>query len=69
MLIDLGGGDEMGTGKSWYQSKTLWANVIAATTTLGAIVMGEVTWQVALPPLGLALMNFILRLITKQPIE
>ena len=55
--------------KSWYQSKTLWHNIIAIMTAVGAVVQGSIGWKDALPTTGLAVFNFILRIVTKQPID
>ena len=50
--------------KKWYISKTLWINLLA--------IVGIVIWGAELPPetigIALAVINFILRLITKEPI-
>ena len=54
----------LGANKEWYKSKTLWANLIA--------IVGIVIWGTELPPetVGtvLVVVNFILRLITKEEI-
>ena len=55
--------------KKWYQSKMLWLNISAVVAAAGAILHGDITWQQAIPTTGLAVVNFILRLITGQPIE
>ncbi len=58
--------------KKWYASKTLWFNLVAvAVLVLGAFgYTGEVPaeWGVYVPAI-VALVNFVLRLITKEPIE
>ena len=56
-------------GKSWLRSKTLWVNASAAVTALGAVAQGLMDWQTALVPVGMAIMNMILRIVTKQPLE
>ena len=53
-------------GKSWIRSKTLWVNVLAVagvaiTNYLGTEVPEDVTIS------ALAVINFILRLITTEP--
>lgn len=53
--------------KSFLQSKTLWVNLIAvivfaAQTFTGFVVPPE--WQAG----GLAIINFVLRFVTKQPL-
>ncbi len=58
--------------KKWYVSKTFWFNGVAlAVLVLGAFgYTGEVPaeWGVYVPAI-VALVNFVLRLITKEPIE
>ncbi len=58
--------------KKWYASKTLWFNLVAVVVTvLGAYgYTGEVPaeWAVFVPAV-VALVNVILRLVTKEPIE
>lgn len=58
-------------GKSWYQSKTMWTNL---TALIGAAATYFTTQNPA--PLAAAgsaavmsLVNIVLRLVTKQPIE
>jgi hypothetical protein len=58
--------------KKFYQSKTFWFNVIALVVmVLGAFgYKGEVPEEwAALVPAILAIVNLVLRFITKQPIE
>ena len=58
--------------KSWYASKTIWANVVAFAATLGVILgvdlglTAEV--QAEIVAAVLAGVNVVLRLITTQPI-
>ena len=53
--------------KKWYTSKTLWTNIIAIAGGLGAwATTGDST---PLAVSGLGVLNFALRLITKQGIE
>jgi len=54
--------------KKWYQSKTLWTNLVAAAAifvsgNFGVELSGEETGAV------LVLVNLVLRLLTKQPLE
>jgi hypothetical protein len=54
--------------KKWYQSKTLWTNLVAAAAifvsdAFGVELTAEETGAV------LVLINLILRLVTKQPLE
>lgn len=55
-------------GKKFYYSKTFWVNIIGIT----AIVVQSQTGYV-IPPetqaAALGLVNFVLRLVTKEPIE
>lgn len=59
------------TTKPWYQSKTIWLNVIAVAvfvvTGLGAMPGIDPSWA---PWFGfaVAVLNFVLRMITNQPI-
>jgi len=60
-------GNGNGNGKAWYESKTLWVNLIGVVaivvqSTWGYVIGPEV--QVAL----LSLINIILRLVTHKPI-
>lgn len=55
--------------KPFWKSKTLWANVVALVTAAGAVVMGQADWQTVLGPVALAIVNMILRFVTKQPVE
>ena len=55
--------------KKWYASKTIWANLIAIVTAAGAVAQGAMTWQEALFPSILAVVNTILRIVTKQAID
>jgi len=55
--------------KSWLASKTIWANIMALVTAAGAVAQGAMTWQEALFPAVLAVVNTILRIVTKQAIE
>ena len=58
--------------KKWYASKTLWFNIVAfAVIVLGAFgFTGEIpeSWEVFVP-IAVAAVNFLLRLVTKQPVE
>lgn len=56
-------------GKAWIKSKTLWANASALVVALGAVAQGTLDWQTALVPVGMAIMNMILRMVTKQPLD
>ena len=54
-------------GKSWMRSKTLWINVIAVFGIVASKYLGiEMTEDVAVS--ALAVINFILRLITTEPV-
>ena len=58
--------------KPWYASRTVWLNVVAGVTLLGAYLTGDIDKHEALYQFGtmiLALLNVILRLRTNQPIE
>lgn len=53
--------------KPWYKSKTLWTNI---TAIVGGISVYATTGNAAaLAAAGLGAVNFVLRLVTKQPVE
>ena len=56
--------------KSWYLSKTLWVNLISIGAIIGAAYGLDIDTetQAVLATGILAVVNIILRLITKQPI-
>jgi hypothetical protein len=55
------------TAKPWWSSKMLWTNAVAMVGGVGTFVMtGN---PEALLTSGLGLVNFALRLFTKQPLE
>jgi hypothetical protein len=54
--------------KKWYTSKTLWVNLIAVVAEVLGVVAGiNITPELAVTIL--AVINIILRAITKEPIE
>lgn len=60
-------------GKSWYRSKTLWLNLVAAALVAAEASMGALT--AVLPgdayawlAVGVPVANALLRVITTQPI-
>lgn len=58
--------------KPWYTSKTIWANLAGFVTALGLwaeqdFAVGAL--GVTLFPAILALLNIVLRLVTRQPVE
>ena len=54
-------------GKKWYESKTLWVNAIYAASAYALINYG-VFISPEMQVSGLAVVNMILRKITKEPI-
>lgn len=58
--------------KPWYQSKMIWTNLAALVTAIGLwaeqgfslTALGATVF-----PAALAILNLILRLVTKQPVE
>jgi len=61
--------------KKWYQSKTLWFNAVAFILAVGIPVLGQFGFTGELSPeLGIfvvpviALVNLVLRFLTKEPI-
>jgi hypothetical protein len=58
--------------KRWYQSKTVWTNVGAVVTALGAWAQAGFTRDgvtLYLAPALLGVANVVLRWVTRQPIE
>ena len=54
--------------KKWYQSRTLWTNIIAVFAVPIAVKFGiEITAEDSVAIL--ALINLLLRIITKQPLS
>jgi hypothetical protein len=53
--------------KPWWQSKTLWINAAALVSAVGVWITTQDT--AALVVAGMAMINFILRVITKQPLD
>jgi membrane protein YdbS with pleckstrin-like domain len=58
--------------KKWYQSKTLWFNLLALVAAVAANYgyTGELSpeWEVFAPVI-VVVVNLVLRLVTKEPIE
>lgn len=55
-------------GTVWYASKTLWVNVIALVAMVGQGVTGHVLVSLELQATILAIINMVLRFVTKKPI-
>lgn len=55
--------------KSVLKSKTLWANVSLVVGAVGAYFMGQTDLTTSLAVVVPAIMNFVLRLVTKQPLD
>jgi len=59
--------------KAWYASKTLWVNVVAgvaAVSTAFGLNLGlDADTQVAIVGGVMAVINVILRVVTKQPVS
>jgi len=56
--------------KKWWQSKTFWVNLIAAAALIAQGITGrEIVIAPETQALLLALINLLLRAITRQPIE
>jgi hypothetical protein len=53
--------------KPWWQSKTLWINAAALVAAVGTWITTQDT--AALVVAGMSMINFILRVITKQPLD
>ena len=54
--------------KPWYKSKTVWTNIVAIASGIGAIMTGEVELAAGIGPIVLAAVNIVLRIVTRQPI-
>ena len=54
--------------KSWYASKTVWTNVSLIVGAVGAYMTGTADINVTLMAVVPALINLVLRLVTKQPV-
>ena len=54
-------------GKKWYESKTFWVNIVAASGLLAQMKWGFV-FDVSVQTLVLALVNMGLRKVTSDPI-
>jgi len=55
--------------KKWYRSKTMHANVSAVIGMMLAWWFEGVSPMVALPVVGMGIVNMVLRIVTKQPIN
>ena len=61
--------------KKWYASKTIWFNALAFILAVGIPVLGQygytgevpAAWSVFIIP-AIALVNLVLRFLTKEPI-
>ena len=58
--------------KKWYQSKTLWFNLVALAAAVlanyGYTGVLPAEWELFVPAI-VVVVNFVLRLLTKEPIE
>lgn len=54
--------------KSWYTSKTLWANAIALVAMIAQGITGHELISLDIQASILAVINIILRFATKQPV-
>jgi len=54
--------------KKWYKSKTVLTNIGIILSSVGAVLSSKIDWQEAAAPIVLALINIILRFVTKKPI-
>ncbi len=55
--------------KSIFSSKTLWANLALIVGAAGAYFQGTADLNTTLALVAPAILNFILRLVTKQPLD
>ncbi len=54
--------------KKWYKSKTMRTNLTAVFGMLLAYWFEGVSPMVALPVVGMGILNMVLRIVTKQPL-
>ena len=54
--------------KKWYLSKTLWVNVVALVAIIAQSVTGKDVLDPGIQGSILAIINLILRTVTKQPL-
>lgn len=54
--------------KKWYTSKVLWTNVLAIVAIIFQGVTGKEVINIEIQTTALAVINMILRLVTKQPV-
>jgi hypothetical protein len=55
--------------KKWYESKTVWFNVIACAAVIAQAVTGKEVLNHATQGTILTVVNFVLRLVTKKEID
>jgi hypothetical protein len=55
--------------KPWYQSKMIWANALAILTALSAYFAEGAALETTVAAVVMGLINIVLRLVTRQPIE
>lgn len=55
--------------KKWYHSKTLWINTLAAIALLVQAITGTAWLDAELQGAIIVVVNFILRIVTKQGLE
>jgi uncharacterized membrane protein len=55
--------------KKWYESKTVWFNVIACIAVIAQAVTGKEVLSTETQGMILTAVNFVLRLITKHEID
>jgi len=54
--------------KKWWQSKTVWVNIVAGTALIVQAVMGRDVLSPDIQATILAVINIVLRVVTKAPI-
>lgn len=55
-------------GKRWYTSKTIWINAVATGIAIYEAATGEIITDPSVQVIILGVINFILRIITKEPV-
>lgn len=56
-------------GKKWYESKTMWVNIVATVGIIVQTVTGDDIFKPEYQVLALSVLNVVLRTITKENIN
>lgn len=55
-------------GKKWYESKTMWVNIVATVVIIVQTVTGDDIFKPEYQVIALSVLNVVLRTITKENI-